>query len=104
MNLQLNRVDHDPLWVIAQMSGGDGYDAMDLAMRHGWHPIPAWGDEGHDLGSWPLVIVLVRNRDAFEIAEYCEGDITQWAFDTPEERHRAIDQLDRDWSPASNRL
>ena len=55
------RVDPGNFWKGLLMLGGDGYDDMELAEKIGWHPISAWGKDGWNLGSWPLVIVFFRN-------------------------------------------
>ncbi len=87
-------VDPDGFWKMAQFSGGDGYDTMGVAERRKWHAVPVWGSRGWDLGSWPLVIVYVRNRPgSFDVAEYVEGDITCWSCPTEETRNAIIDEL-----------
>jgi len=39
--LDEGRTEPDAFWDLCKLSGGDGYDAMDIAMKHGWHPVPA---------------------------------------------------------------
>jgi len=92
--LEQYQVAPEGFWLVEQMSGGDGYDAMEVAERRKWHAIPAWGSRGWDLGSWPLVVVYVRNRPgSFDVAEYCEGDITMYACPTEEIRNEIINSL-----------
>lgn len=74
---------------------GDGYDWM-AALPSGWHEISGWGLDGWDLGSWPYVIVCSYNNRSdgvFAMATYTEGDIDIRAFDNPDERDAAIDEV-----------
>src|SRR5947199_3624778 len=100
MNEKLNQYKGDPgnFWKGLLMLGGDGYDDMELAKKHGWHAIPAWGKEGWNLGSWPLVIGFYRNlkkEDAmlYQVIEYVEGDVTMWSCPTKELRQQVTDEL-----------
>ena len=100
MNDALNqyRVDPGNFWKGLIMLGGDGYDDMELAEKHGWQPISAWGKEGWNLGSWPLVIVFFRNlkkgdENFYQVIEYVEGDVTMWSCPTKELRQQVIDEL-----------
>jgi hypothetical protein len=100
MNDELNKYKVDPgnFWKGLLMSGGDGYDDMELAEKHGWHAIPAWGKDGWNLGSWPLVIVFHRNlkkgdETAYQVIEYVEGDVTMWSCPTAEIRQQVTDEL-----------
>lgn len=103
MNLDSFSIPPQAMWTVLQLRGDTGYDAMDIAMRHGWHPLPCWGPEGRDLGDWPLVVVFTRTQgQRNELAEYVEGDIQQWTFDTPEQRREAIDALALTWTPERN--
>lgn len=69
------------------LGGYDGYGAIEVAAKSGWRAVSAWGRDGWDLGSWPLVIVFMRERDGrFEVSEYVEGDLTTFRFDTEVER------------------
>jgi len=98
MNLSDYRVGPEAMWVELQLSGADPWERIEAAMAHGWHPLPAWGIDDHDLGSWPLVVVYVRNTDgSFELVESVEGDTTQWSLPTPSSRREAIDLLDHRW-------
>ena len=100
MNDALNQYKVDPgnFWKGLIMLGGDGYDDMELAEKHGWHPISAWGKEGWNLGSWPLVIVFYRNLKKedeilYQVIEYVEGDVTMWSCPTKELRQQVTDEL-----------
>jgi len=100
MNDALNKYKVDPgiFWKGLIMLGGDGYDDMELAEKHGWQPISAWGKEGWNLGSWPLVIVFYRNLKKedeilYQVIEYVEGDVTMWSCQTKELRQQVIDEL-----------
>ena len=100
MNDALNQYKVDPgnFWKGLLMLGGDGYDDMELAEKHGWKPISAWGKEGWNLGSWPLVIVFFRNlkkgdENFYQVIEYVEGDVTMWSCPTKELRQQVIDEL-----------
>lgn len=93
--------------------GDDGYDRMGFAQNAGWTPIAAWGRDGWDLGSWPLVCVYFRTRAAapcaahapdtaggcticiqpvFERAVDVEGDVTVEQYETRDERDQATDE------------
>lgn len=59
----------------------DGYELIGVGAENGWQAIGGWGSDGWDLGDWPYVIVLFRDREGiYERAVYLEGDIeiTQW--------------------------
>jgi len=59
-----------------------------------WRAIPSWGRDGYDLGSWPLVIVFVRNLDGrFDVIEYVEGDVAMYSCPTADIRKAIIDEL-----------
>jgi hypothetical protein len=75
----------------------DGYSFMEGAGRLGWQPIASWGRDGWDLGDWPLVVYLFRNRDRYERVCYIEGDVTIDRFDTAEERDRDTDAAALHW-------
>jgi hypothetical protein len=92
------RVDPGNFWKGLIMRGVTGYDAMELADKHGWHPLAAWGKDGWNLGSWPLVIVFFRNRQQedtvlYQVVEYVEGDVTMWSCPTKQLRRAVIDEL-----------
>jgi hypothetical protein len=88
------RVTPEPFWLAAQLAGDDGYDRIEIARARGWDAIPAWGRDGWDLGSWPLVVIFHRHRaGAYELAENVEGDATVWRFPTRELRDAATDLL-----------
>lgn len=56
----------------------DGYDWMGYLGDRGWHALASKGD-------WPYVVYLAyRSREPYAIAEYCEGDLTVWTFETGE--------------------
>jgi hypothetical protein len=63
---------------------GDGYDWMGTLPGSGWVPLPSWGSEGWDAGTWPYIIFTVaRHRDdageLFGYGTYVEGDTsTRW--------------------------
>jgi hypothetical protein len=71
--------------------GEDGYGRMTFARRQGWEPIPSWGLNGWDLGSWPLVVVY--HRGEIELTVDVEGDIDMEKFSTREERDRKTDEI-----------
>lgn len=86
-----------PVW-----PGYDGYGAIELAKRDGWHAVPSWGRDGWDLGGWPYVIVFTRTKGGpdlagppkpFEVAYYVEGDVNVFSFETVEERNEKIDGI-----------
>lgn len=76
----------------------EGYDLIGIGDRNGWRAMAGWGEDGWDLGNWPYVVVLFRDRSvsetevAFERATYVEGDITIDTYDSREERERATDE------------
>jgi hypothetical protein len=75
----------------AAWPGDEGYDRMSFARSHRWEPIPAWGQDGWDLGSWPYVIVY--HRGECELALDVEGDIDIQTFPSRQERDRRTDQI-----------
>jgi len=86
-------VEPDALWEQAYVFG-DGYDVMEAAEEQGWKALSSWGKDGWDLGSWPLVIVFVRNvAGKFAIVEYVEGDVTQWSCPSKLMQQQIIDGL-----------
>jgi hypothetical protein len=88
------RATPEPFWALAQARGEDGYGRMERAVAHGWRAVPGWGQDGWDLGSWPLVVIFHRESPAgFEVAENVEGDITAYRYPTAAMRERATDGL-----------
>lgn len=112
----------------------DGYEFMEAGRTEGWQVISAWGEDGWDLGDWPYVVYLFRERAVpacavcstvltareiltlskdhdfvphgdpghlirvaspvavvYEVADYCEGDITVRTFSTLDDRQETID-------------
>lgn len=103
MDLNAHRNTPEAFWGLCQAWGMDGYDVMEAAHTRGWHPLPAWGPQQHDLGSWPLVVIYARNRpEGFDLAEYVEGDVTCWTFMSSPERHRGITELAHRWRQLTN--
>jgi hypothetical protein len=81
-------------WLHFQMSGHDGYERIDTASSRGWNPIPSWGSDRWDLGSWPLVVIFHRHSaDGFELAYDVEGCVTIYQYSTRELRDTATDYL-----------
>lgn len=72
-----------------------GYEAMEfITQTNQWYAVPSWGKSGWDLGSWPLVMVFFREcKGTFDVATYCEGDISQYACPTPEIRNAITDDI-----------
>lgn len=83
----------------------DGYEFMAAGTAAGWSAVAAWGKDGWDLGSWPYVVVLFRDRivkpstldndpavKAYERATYLEGDVTVETFATADDREKATDE------------
>jgi hypothetical protein len=83
---------------LSHLDGG-GHDFIERFAAGGWRPIPAWGMNGWDLGEWPLVVVLHRERPCvghagkFSLAYYIEGDVVIEHFASREERDAATDEL-----------
>lgn len=102
--------------------GDEGYERMEFARINGWHPVPAWGRDGWDLGDWPLVCVYHRVREhrtceqvagqlvehvtwEYDLAVDVEGDVMMEGFESEAERNRATDEIalfhwrrqDREW-------
>jgi hypothetical protein len=99
MNLLDDTVTRDPIWTVSLARGDDGYSAMDTVQPHGWVPLPQWGSRGADLGTWPYVVVYIRWTDnAFDLAEYVEGDVRQWRLPTRERLDEALDELAALWT------
>lgn len=72
---------------------GDGYDFLEWAETAKWHPVSAWGADGWDLGSWPLVSFSWRQRPdgRWDVVEHVEGDLTFLEGATIEERDAWLD-------------
>ncbi|MFE9747579.1 hypothetical protein ACFYOT_21975 [Saccharothrix saharensis] len=71
----------------------DGDDWTDAAREFGWTVPLLWGAHGNDLGRWPLTMIgLYSNEEAWvwALVIYEEGDMEVSAFDTKEERDRAV--------------
>jgi hypothetical protein len=85
----------EQFWMTCRAAGYDAYDTMDEAVRRGWHPVPSWGSQGWDLGGWPLVIIFHRHAgtDAWDVAEYVEGDVSVYRYPSRDMRDRATDEL-----------
>ena len=102
MNMHTHAVATDPIWSVSLALGDDGYTAMDTVRPYGWVPLPDWGPNGADLGRWPYVVIYIRwTNDAFDLAEYIEGDVRQWRLPTRELLDQALDQLAGLWTPTS---
>jgi hypothetical protein len=72
----------------------DGYGDMEVNEKRGWHTLSSWGADGWDLGSWPYVVLSVRDKDGrFELLSVCEGDHDSYSFDSLEDRDAALDYL-----------
>jgi hypothetical protein len=85
----------------------DGYGDREVAEKQGWHAVSSWGRDGWDLGSWPYVVIYIReeNGTAYEMQQIVEGDHTVYRFSSEEDRNAAIDYLflwyaaDQHWAP-----
>lgn len=93
----------------------DGYGDMSEARGEGWRVISGWGRDGWDLGDWPYVSIMIRDRaetpelqlrgSRFEMQTICEGDHDVYRFDHEEDRTAALDYLflwyaaGEDWAP-----
>jgi hypothetical protein len=74
--------------------GYDGYERMGFVQRFGWKITPSWGRDGWDLGSWPLVSVMFREKDGqYQVRYDVEGDVKISSFATEEERNKYVDGL-----------
>jgi hypothetical protein len=98
MNKELEQyqVQPEPMWDRLCLFGGDGYDVIEQASRRRWEAIPAWGERGWDLGSWPLVIIFHKDNPGmgrYFVVEYVEGDLTCWDCPTPEIREQITDSI-----------
>jgi hypothetical protein len=72
----------------------DGYDFMEQ-LSGGWYVVPAWGSDGWDAGSWPLVILVHYDGDnevPYGMAVYTEGDIDIKEFKSLQERDQATNE------------
>lgn len=80
-------------------SADDGYDFIDTAGKCGWHAVPGWGEDGWDLGAWPLVIIFVRFADApYGCMRYTEGDLDVWTFGPTAEGRTALSAKVDEWA------
>jgi hypothetical protein len=96
MKEELNQYKAEPprFWKALPMLGGDGYDDMEAAEKHGWHAIDAWGRDGYTLGSLPLIIIFYSDHQGrFDVIEYVEGDVEMWSCPSPEIRQQVTDEL-----------
>jgi len=64
---------------------------MEVAQAEGWTPIPSWGRDGWNLGSWPYVVVYHGGETSLAID--VEGDIRIETFKTRAERDEKTDQI-----------
>ena len=100
----------------------DGYSDMEAEEGRGWLAVANWGRDGWNLGTWPYVVMYVRNVTScgfcganltdgsgdgvnghwqnctsnagrFGLMQIVEGDRTVWAFASQEDREAAIDYL-----------
>lgn len=81
----------------------DGYEFMQAAREDGWRELASWGDPGYDMGSWPLVVVMVRGPKVgaehdgdvgpFEAVYHVEGDLTYYSFPTNALRRAGLTYL-----------
>lgn len=71
----------------------DGFDWMEASERQNWETIGAWGKDGWNLGSWPLVVISWRERgdDLWDVCEHVEGDLYLLEGATVAERDAWID-------------
>src|SRR5437868_14852126 len=92
-DLKHYRVEPEPFWQALPMLGVDGYSVMGLAEQRQWHAIGGWGREhGYNLGSWPLVMIFFRDREAsYDLLYYVEGDTVMYACPTEEIRNALTD-------------
>jgi hypothetical protein len=95
----------------------DGESDMAAEEGRGWRVVANWGHDGWDMGTWPYVMIYVRNAGdegslfvpgrRFELMQICEGDRTQYAFENQADREAAMDYLflwyaaGQDWAPLS---
>ena len=73
-----------------------GWDWMGEGLPAGWHPEPAWGRDGWDLGAWPLVVVALFVDDRHEryaVATYVEGDIEVRRYQSRDALHVAVNEI-----------
>ena len=79
----------------------NGYSDMEVASKQGWEEVSGWGLDGWDLGSWPYVVVSVRNvgnlhcdpQYQYQMRQTIEGDTTVYGFANDADRAAAIDYL-----------
>lgn len=76
-----------------ESGGDDGYDWIDYVERRKWRVVSAWGADGWDLGSWPLVSFAWRSRadGLWDVVEHVEGDLTYLEGATLAERNAWLD-------------
>lgn len=92
--LMSHRIPTEGIWEAGRFY--DGYDRQAVVGKRGWHAVSAWGRDGWDLGSWPLVTVYFRDGEGprpFLAAENVEGDTTVYAFATEEDRNAGVDRI-----------
>ncbi|MBI2076839.1 MAG: hypothetical protein HYT80_00505 [Euryarchaeota archaeon] len=79
----------------ASRTGEDGYEWMEEAQEAKWQILSAWGRNGWDLGSWPCVVVAIKDdgrAGVWSLAVHTEGDVETQHYSTEEERDAAIDR------------
>jgi hypothetical protein len=88
------RIEPEAFWLLSQLRSDDAVDRMALAYVRRWKPIPTWGRDGWELGSWPYVVVYHRTADhAWQLTENVEGDVTVYSYPSQELRDAATDCL-----------
>lgn len=88
--------------VLTDYHMNDGYDWMDLINEHGWYAVSSWGEDGWDLGEWPLVVVAAtstadRSGNVYGLAVYVEGDVTCTFYRTQEAQRAEITRHAHYW-------
>lgn len=83
-------------------ANGDGYDWMDHLhsnrfVNAKWTSLVSWGEDGWDMGSWPLVVISIANPspDIWMICSYCEGDLSVKVYATAAAWYDALDAVAR---------
>ncbi|MCS7484675.1 hypothetical protein ACFFQW_45080 [Umezawaea endophytica] len=71
----------------------DGHEWRGEMQQRGWSVPGLWGRDGWNLGTWPLTAVALFAAPTAKVwayVTYVEGDVDVHAFDSEDERDRAV--------------
>ena len=87
-------IDLDPFWREIQRGDDHPCEVEEWARWEGWDTVGWWDVAGWPQGSSSEVIIFHRGMgDAWEMVEYCDGNVTQYSYPSQELRDAATDYL-----------